>query len=219
MIAEWRPALYPLGLLGSSLFALRFLIQWIQSEQRQCSHTSRLFWQISLAGNVVMLIHGTLQLQLPVAGIQAINTACCWRQLRLSSHPGAPWRQLPLFMGILVLVLLGFFYQAPDPHAWTRTPTLPFKLPTGLTLPWYLHLVGFSAMCLFALRFWLHWWQSEQGMITHLGPLFWKLSLTGAILSLCYYLPQLDVVNILAYSIGIIPYTRNLVLANKSQHD
>ncbi len=44
-----------IGLTGQTLFAMRFLIQWIVSEYRRKSVIPDVFWYFSLTGGVVLL--------------------------------------------------------------------------------------------------------------------------------------------------------------------
>lgn len=49
-----------LGFIGQSLFGLRFLIQWIASENRKRSHIPLSFWYISLVASVLVLIYSVI---------------------------------------------------------------------------------------------------------------------------------------------------------------
>jgi len=43
-----------IGLLGQSMFSMRFLIQWIASERAKRSIVPHLFWYFSLAGGAIL---------------------------------------------------------------------------------------------------------------------------------------------------------------------
>ena len=45
------------GLLGQSMFFMRFLIQWIASEKQKKSVIPVIFWYFSISGAVVLLIY------------------------------------------------------------------------------------------------------------------------------------------------------------------
>ena len=52
------PALWlGIGLLGQALFSMRFLAQWIASERAGRSVMPGLFWYLSLAGGVTLLMY------------------------------------------------------------------------------------------------------------------------------------------------------------------
>ena len=49
--------LYVLGFTGQSLFALRFLVQWVASERRGESIIPIYFWYLSLIGSMILLVY------------------------------------------------------------------------------------------------------------------------------------------------------------------
>ena len=49
--------LYILGFTGQSLFALRFLVQWVASERKGESIIPIYFWYLSLAGSMILLAY------------------------------------------------------------------------------------------------------------------------------------------------------------------
>ena len=49
------------GLAAQTLFAARFLVQWIASERKRKSHVPVLFWWLSLSGGILMMIDGILR--------------------------------------------------------------------------------------------------------------------------------------------------------------
>ncbi len=44
-------------LIGQSIFASRFLIQWIASEYKKRSHVPDIFWYLSLCGSGISLLY------------------------------------------------------------------------------------------------------------------------------------------------------------------
>ncbi|OAI13731.1 lipid-A-disaccharide synthase [Methylomonas koyamae] len=47
-----------IGLVGQSLFMMRFIVQWIHSERHQKSIIPVSFWYFSLSGGVIVLLYG-----------------------------------------------------------------------------------------------------------------------------------------------------------------
>ena len=47
-----------IGLVGQSLFMMRFIVQWIHSERHQKSMIPVSFWYFSLSGGVIVLAYG-----------------------------------------------------------------------------------------------------------------------------------------------------------------
>lgn len=54
-------AIVAVGLVGQTLFFLRFFVQWIASEKRKESYIPRSFWYLSLAGGVALLTYAILR--------------------------------------------------------------------------------------------------------------------------------------------------------------
>jgi lipid-A-disaccharide synthase-like uncharacterized protein len=46
-----------LGFVGQTLFAMRFLIQWIASEKAQKSVIPVAFWYFSIGGSLILLVY------------------------------------------------------------------------------------------------------------------------------------------------------------------
>src|SRR5271166_6628890 len=112
---EWRLYLYyPLGLLPSLFFTLRFLIQWIRSEQEKISYVGTLFWKLSIAGNLLLLSHYFLQGQYPFALIQTGNAVFAWRNLNLMQRRKLPFAfstTVALFIASFATISLCFLLQ------------------------------------------------------------------------------------------------------------
>jgi lipid-A-disaccharide synthase-like uncharacterized protein len=53
--------LYILGFAGQSLFALRFLVQWVASERKGESIIPIYFWYLSLIGSLILLAYAIVR--------------------------------------------------------------------------------------------------------------------------------------------------------------
>lgn len=51
------------GLAGQSCFFLRFLVQWLASERAGQSVIPNLFWYLSIAGALIVLVYGFIRLE------------------------------------------------------------------------------------------------------------------------------------------------------------
>ena len=49
------PFWFLIGLAGQVIFGFRFILQWIVSEYKKCSHVPVAFWYISIVGSLVLL--------------------------------------------------------------------------------------------------------------------------------------------------------------------
>ena len=209
MTDELKLFLYPLGYLSSVFFALRFIIQWLQSEKLGHVVVPALFWQLSLAGNLFLLIHSLIQMQYHVALVQTLNGVISWRNLNLMTSSQKSFSFTVFLMFLFSSLTTSYFlFVAPE---WFSAPIGSYQLH----LNW--HLFGFFGIVLFSLRFLVQWWQSERDHQSELTPLFWVMSLAGGLMSLIYFLKLKDPVNALGPALGLIPYIRNLMLIRKKR--
>ncbi len=214
MLDSLRSLLYPLGFVANLLFAGRFLVQWIQSEKKGQSVVSRTFWRLSFVANLSMCLHAYIQLQFPVCLIQALNATIAWRNLNLMGKRICRLNTTLLVMAAsALLVSVLFFLQGT--HEWMRPPTLPWTTTHASHATFAWHLAGFFGIVLFASRYWVQWWFAEKHQTSFLGKSFWWISCVGALFSLAYAIRLFDPVNILGFSLGLIPYVRNLMLMRK----
>lgn len=213
MTEEWRALLYPLGVLPLIFFLGRFLIQWLVSEWKGVSVVPRTFWQFSLIGHLLMLLHSFIQLQLHVCLAQGCNAVIAWRNLNLMEDLK---RRLSTRMTILFLLLtvtfifLFFVYQGE----WFRAPRMPWSYEVP-HLTWGWHLFGTLGIALFSTRFWVQWWQAEHSQTSGLGKAFWWISLNGNFMMLIYFFMLQDPINCLGPIFNIVPCMRNLVLLKR----
>jgi lipid-A-disaccharide synthase len=220
MIDSLRTLFYPLGFIASFFFLIRVLFQWIRSEQKGKSHVTKTFWIISLCGNAALTFHSLIQLQFPVALIQSLNGVISWRNLNIMKGKRKSLRTvICVFIIVILLILFLFLIQAIffNAYDWMRAPTLPWDGQHALhvTIAW--HFLGCTGMGLFASRFWIQWWMAEKNQSSALGKSFWWISLIGASISIAYFIRLYDIVNLLGYSLGIVPYIRNLFLLQKNR--
>lgn len=237
---EWRTYLYPLGFIASLAFSARFIVQWLESEKKHKSFVSPLFWQLSLIGNVMLLLHALIQLQYHITLIQTCNAVISWRNLDLMRVRSKPFSLMSVVLIMLSLIcLMSTLFLIQNiwlDEGWFRTPIAPWHASknsseTFDSIAW--HLFGTLGFTLFSLRFWIQWvWventfmQSKRTLnsfsrvLEHLQQfplLFWWLSICGSLLSMIYCIHIHDAVNLIGPVVGIIPYVRNLMLMYKCQ--
>lgn len=212
---EWRTLIYPLGFISSLAFGARFLIQWIQSEAKGKSLVSPLFWQLSLLGNVALVIHSLFQVQFHICLIQACNGVISWRNLDLMRKKCFSFSTtLFILFFAIFFVTLGFWLTA---DSWFRIPKAPWQSEKAFPTSLEWHLFGFFGYALFSSRFWIQWIFAEKLKRSVFPISFWWISLLGAIISSIYFVRIQDTINLLGSSIGLIPYLRNLMLLYKKQ--
>ncbi len=220
---EWRSLLYPLGFLSSAAFAARFIVQWLESEKAGRSVISRLFWQISLAGNALLMLHSLIQVQYHICIIQGFNAVIAWRNLNFmqTAKKALPFKGVCLILAASWVFLSAAFvlqdWWLGRAFDWFRVPLAPWQSSPAPNAPLIWHLMGFGAFALFSCRFWLQWWCSEKMHSSYFPTSFWWISLFGALASMVYFIRILDFVNLIGPLFGIVPYMRNLILIRKNR--
>jgi lipid-A-disaccharide synthase-like uncharacterized protein len=209
--------LYLLGVFAQALFAGRFLVQWLCSEWRQQSTVPLLFWQLSLCGHTIMMIHGCIQLQYHVSLVQVCSGVIAWRNIDLLGPRRLSLRKtlaLILVIGVAVTVL--FTWMAPAGLAsWFQVPNVPWRASQGV-LSWQWNAFGCAALLLFASRFWFQWWQAEQQQASNLGPVFWWITCASSSMLFIYFWQLGDPVNWFAPIVMLVPAVRNLIFLRRA---
>ncbi len=73
-------------------------------------------------------------------------------------------------------------------------------------------ILGFTGQLIFGLRFVIQWICSERKKESYIPIAFWYCSIVGGIILFIYAVSIKDPVFILGQSMGVIIYTRNLIL-------
>ncbi len=208
---------FGLGTLATIPFGLRSLFQWFLSEYRKKSHVTITFWTLSILGNVLMLAHYLVQVQFHLYFIRFFPFYFAFRQYAIMKGKAKPFSWPRLIKSLLIIIasfttlfILRVYAEHGNLH-WIFNPQMPWtKSIKNVSSIW--HILGFIGAALFMSRLWIQWWQSERAQQSILSPSFWWISLIGASLTLSYALYIQDLVTVLGYSLGLIPYVRNLML-------
>lgn len=221
-MSPWQLSLYyPLGLLSTFFFFLRFLTQWIKSEKKKESYVTPSFWWLSLAGNTLAVLHYFIQSQYLFLLLQVGNLNISWRNLNLlykGPHSLSFKKTVFIFATSLIAISLAFFLQQWllfHSFDFLSSPLRLVKEEASLSSLFTLHLVGILGSFLFGSRFWIQWWHMEHSLKSELNARFWMLSLIGSTLLALYSLITHDRISLINYSFGVIPYLRNLVLLRR----
>lgn len=218
-LEAWRTLLYPLGFIATLGFTLRFMVQWLSSEKRKMSYVPRSFWVISLCASFSMMVHSFIQIQFPICLIQAMNNVIAWRNLNLmKANPKSFKFTIVIFSSVFVSITLLFLFQSlvlTHNFDWIQTPRSPWNDQNTQPVGMFWHCLGIIGLVAFGSRFWLQWWFAERKQNSFISESFWWTSLAGALISLCYFIRLFDIVNVLGYGFGLIPYLRNLMLIKK----
>lgn len=84
---------------------------------------------------------------------------------------------------------------------------------------WFWIAVGFLGQAMFTSRFLVQWIASERKGESIFPIAFWYFSLGGGVLLLAYAISRLDPVIITGQALGVVVYTRNLMLVYKKERE
>jgi lipid-A-disaccharide synthase-like uncharacterized protein len=79
--------------------------------------------------------------------------------------------------------------------------------------------IGFAGQCLFMMRFLWQWIQSERQQRSVIPIAFWYFSLAGGMTLFAYAVHRRDPVFITGQMLGVIVYTRNLLLIRRERRE
>ena len=203
LIDNW---IFGLGFFAQSLFGARVLVQWIKAEQKQKVVSPVLFWKFSLAGSFLFLIYGVLRNDIVIILGQIVAYYIYVRNLQLKNewNKFGPLIRLLLLMFPPITVAI-IFYLQPDTSSIFSTSW------DGLV--W----LGIAGQLLLNLRFVYQLYYSEQRKQSILPSGFWWISLTGSILVCVYAINRHDPVLIVAQTLALVPYVRNIMLSRRKR--
>ncbi len=223
VVHDWRYfSYYVFGLAPALFFGLRFLFQWISSEQKKRSYVGKSFWYLSLCGNCLLAIHYFVQMQYLLLLLQVANGFISWRNLNLLKVRG---KKINFQFSLIILFTLLsatsglFFLQAHSLSLPVNLLEIPLSLikkdQSDISLVW--HLFGAFGCVLFASRFWIQWLETERSGVSRLSSNFWIISILGSASAFIYFFYINDFVSCLNYAFGFIPYMRNLMLIKRKK--
>lgn len=199
--------IYGLGFFAQALFGSRMVVQWISSERAGKVISPTLFWQTSLLASFLFMIYGLLRYDVVIVAGQVLSYYIYIRNLQLKES----WLVFPALLRVIFLlspvvtvVWIGFFNY----DMLTR-----LELQNDFTKPFM--LLGAAGQLILNLRFVYQWYYSEQQHSSVLPGGFWVLSLLGSVLVIGYAVYRQDPVLLLAQSLGLLVYGRNIFLGLK----
>jgi lipid-A-disaccharide synthase-like uncharacterized protein len=194
--------LHAIGWLGQGAYFSRSLLQWIASEKLRRSAIPAGFWLLSVLGALALLSYALLRGDAVIALGQALNLFIYLRNLWLESRPGATLSPALLRIALAIMcasfILLCLLSLHLNHSSWM--------------------LVGWLGQFIFLTRFPLQWWRAERKGKVDLPPEFWWISLIGSTLLLLYAIWRHDWVIISGQAVGLLTYSRNLILLQRTHH-
>lgn len=198
-----------IGLVAQGLFTARMLVQWIASERAKRVLSPTLFWQLSMAGSLLLCLYGWLRNDFAIVLGQLVSYyVYIW-----NLNAKGAWQKLPdvaraVFICIPIVAVAWF---AMDWHATVE------HLFRQEDIPAWLIVYGVAGQFTFTLRFVYQWWYSRRMGESVLPTMFWVISLTGSAMIVSYAIIRRDPVLILGQITGFVVYTRNIMIAYRNR--
>lgn len=195
-----------LGFLAQILFSSRMIIQWISAEKNKKVTSDLIFWQVSLIASILMFMHGYLLHDFSIMLGQLLTYYIYIRNIQLHNA----WGKYPV-------LLRGFVYALPIIAIGLGIYNGAFDLNKLFKQdPLWLIIWGSLGQILFTMRFVYQWIYSERIKKSVLPMGFWLLSLTGALMIFIYAVINLNPVLIAGQGVGILAYSRNIIILKKN---
>jgi len=204
-MSSWQ--IYSIGFAAQILFSGRLFIQWFISEKSKRVLTPSVFWKLSLIASFLLFVYGYLRNDFSIMLGQAITYFIYIRNLQLQGE----WNKLPKFLR----VFLYFFPVLIIIYSYNNNTYDIQKLLFNEAIPFWLLLLGSTAQIIFNLRFLYQWIYSERMKESVLPLGFWFLSLIGSTMILIYAIIRKDPVLFVGHIMGILIYTRNIIISRK----
>ena len=192
------------GFLAQFLFFARTIVQWFKSEQEGEVISPVIYWQISLLASLLMLTYGILRNDFSIVLGQVLVYSVYVRNLQLKNA----WKKMHWITRTLAIVVpvfyLGWLIFGENHNFSSIIKNDNVSL---LLLIW-----GSAGQVIFNTRFLYQWLYSEYHNESVLPLGFWIISTVGSLMIFIYSIPRLDPVLFTAHSLGLLMYTRNILL-------
>jgi lipid-A-disaccharide synthase-like uncharacterized protein len=163
-----------------------------------------LFWIFSLSGSSLFLLYGLIRQDVVILIGQSISFYIYVRNLQLKRA----WSTIPLFFQLPLLAIppsiLMFWFQQKNVSA--------LEVDTAISLT----VVGIAGQLLLNCRYLYQWYSSEKANESVLPLGFWIISLAASIMVVAYSIARQEPVLLVAQSLGIVVYLRNIIIYSRS---
>jgi lipid-A-disaccharide synthase-like uncharacterized protein len=204
---ETKLWVFAIGFVAQILFSARMIIQWIRSEKAGRSLSPTIFWQLSILGSILFLIYGILRKDIAIIIGQCLVYYIYVRNLHFKGR----WVLLPAFIRLIILMipLVSIFYLFSSGSADLM------EVLANKRIPLWLKIWGILGQVVFTARFYIQWLDSEMKKRSVLSGRFWLISAIGSIMIIVYAVFRYDPVLFLGQIVGLVVYTRNLMISFK----
>lgn len=199
-----------IGFAAQALFSARMLVQWILSEKARRVLSPTLFWVLSLIASILLCIYGWLRADFAII----LGQICSFYIYVWNLHIKGALRRIPSWIAwIICLIPIGL--SLPLLGNFGATCERLFANPD---IPFGLLLYGTAGQIIFTLRFIYQWFYSVRQHQSILPAGFWWISLIGSLTICSYAIFRADPVLIVGQSVGLVAYTRNLIIGHRESH-
>lgn len=192
------------GFFAQFLFFARTIVQWFKSEQEGEIISPVIYWQISLLASMLMLTYGILRNDFSIVLGQVLVYSVYIRNLQLKKA----WKKMHLITRTLAIVIptiyLGWLLLGEN-HNFS-------SILKNDSVSLFLLIWGSTGQVIFNSRFLYQWLYSEYHNESVLPLGFWIISTVGSLMIFIYSIPRLDPVLFTAHSLGLLMYSRNILL-------
>lgn len=196
-----------IGFTAQALFSARMLVQWILSERARKVLSPTLFWVLSVIASILLCIYGWLRSDFAIILGQIFSYYIYLWNLRVK---GALVK-----VPAIVRILLGVLPVALCIPVTGNAAAVYSRFFENPDIPFWLLLYGAAGQIIFTLRFIYQWFYSVRLGRSVLPAGFWIISLIGSITICSYAIFRADPVLIVGQSVGLIAYSRNLVIGHR----
>lgn len=200
---------YIVGFLAQALFSARILVQWIMSERARRVLSPTLFWVLSLIASCLLCFYGWLRDDFAIVMGQVIAYYIYIWNLNIKGV----WHKMPSLLRAAVM-LLPLALIVPVAHDAGAAVDRFFG---NDDIPLWMVIYGSAGQVIFTFRFIYQWLYSRRRGESELPGGFWIISLTGSLIIVSYAIFRHDPVLILGQGVGLIAYTRNLMLWRRNR--
>ena len=200
--------IYGLGFFAQSMFGVRLIVQLFHSERNGKIVSPTIFWQISLFASFLFLIYGVLRDDIVIILGQTLSYFIYIRNLQLKNE----WKKITILLRILLFSLPGLTFGWILLGSKARFDAIFSQ--NDLLQP--ILLIGAIGQLMLNFRFIYQWYYSERHHTSILPLGFWIISAFASVLILSYASYRLDPVLLVAQSMGIFVYVRNIFIHIKS---
>jgi lipid-A-disaccharide synthase-like uncharacterized protein len=199
--------IFGIGFAAQLFFSARMIVQWVKSEIAYKVLSPVIFWYLSLAGALLLMVYGACREDIVIIFGQVLMYYIYIRNLALKKT----WQQLPIPARVC-LFLLPFLVLC-----WL---VLKSGIPVARVLqhehiPELLLIWGGFGQGIFLFRFVSQWLSSEKIKASIFPLNFWIFSLAGSFMLLIYAALRHDPVIFLGHIFGTVAYVRNIIIHHR----